>query len=271
MQWIAPSRVVDLGCGRGTWLKVFAEQGGQDICGVDGPWMDPDQLEIPRDCFVAHDLSAAAPPVEGPYDLAVSLEVAEHLPPPAATRFVDTLTALAPVVLFSAAIPGQGGVEHQNEQWPAYWADRFASKGYTAVDVLRPRIWMDDQVEWWYAQNAMLYVAHDRLDAYALPEPTQVGLSRSRVHPDGVAHRRVQKAEQDRHVAHLEREVDRLQARVEELAAWGRRLDQELQAARRLTPGTVSMTRVLKALPRLVVRALKKRFLSPVRDAESVN
>ena len=70
------------------------------------------------------------------------LEVAEHIPPECADIFVESLTwGLAPVIMFSAAVPGQGGTLHLNEQWPAYWASKFAQHGYVLIDCLRPQLW----------------------------------------------------------------------------------------------------------------------------------
>jgi hypothetical protein len=77
------------------------------------------------------------------------------------------LTRLAPVVLFSAAAPYQGGQHHVNEQWPAYWAQRFARHEYFPIDCLRRRIWTNPDVAWWYAQNAFLYVHRKALESSA--------------------------------------------------------------------------------------------------------
>ncbi|MDW8444469.1 MAG: hypothetical protein RML45_09315 [Acetobacteraceae bacterium] len=93
------------------------------------------------------------------FDLALSLEVAEHLPPERAAGFVADLVRLAPAVLFSAAIPLQGGTNHVNERWQAFWAGLFASHGYRAFDVIRPRVWDDPRVEPWYRQNTVLFLA----------------------------------------------------------------------------------------------------------------
>ena len=79
---------------------------------------------------------------------------------------VASLTDLAPIVLFSAAIPGQGGEAHINEQWQDYWAERFAKKGYVTVDCIRPRVWTNPQVQYWYAQNMLLYVQGDQMGGY---------------------------------------------------------------------------------------------------------
>jgi len=154
---IRPRSVVDVGCGTGAWLATFARHGVEDYLGVDA-FTPAGLLEIPPDRFVKADL--ARPLALGRFfDLAVSLEVAEHLPDSAARGFVESLTRLAPAVLFSAAIPGQGGTSHLNERWPEYWSGLFAEAGFDPIDVLRPRIWRDERVEAWYAQNTILYVA----------------------------------------------------------------------------------------------------------------
>ena len=92
------------------------------------------------------------------FDLVPSLEVAEHLPKPCAEEFVDSLTRLGSSILFSAAIPLQGGKHHLNEQWPAYWARYFQERGYVAIDCIRDKIWQDDNVEFWYARNILIFV-----------------------------------------------------------------------------------------------------------------
>lgn len=157
-----PSSVVDIGTGTGTWLAVFAEHGIADIHGVDGDWVDRSTLEIPEQSFTASDLTD--PPELGrTYDLVVSLEVAEHLPAEAAGSYVKALTGYGPVCLFSAAIPHQGGTNHVNEQWPDYWAALFDERGFVPVDCLRRKIWDDERVEWWYAQNIVLYCSRTAL------------------------------------------------------------------------------------------------------------
>src|SRR5690606_35475831 len=97
------------------------------------------------------------------FDLSISLEVAEHLPESRADVFVDNLTRLSDAVLFSAAIPGQGGTGHVNEQWPTYWIERFAARGFRLADVVRPAIWEDDRMPYWYRQNTLLFVKESRL------------------------------------------------------------------------------------------------------------
>jgi SAM-dependent methyltransferase len=154
--------VVDIGCGTGTWLRTFAENGIQDYLGVDGHYVEPDLLQIPRERFLTADLRE--PISTGrTFDLACSLEVAEHLPADGAAAFVEQLTHLAPAVLFSAAIPGQTGPGHINEQWQDYWASLFERFGHSPVDAIRPAVWGDKDVVFWYQQNVLLYLRNDRL------------------------------------------------------------------------------------------------------------
>jgi SAM-dependent methyltransferase len=156
--------VIDVGCGQGAWLAAFREHGVEDVRGVDGDYVDRQRLEVPAEWFESHDLTQPLR-LERTFDLVVSLEVAEHLPAERADAFIDSLTRLGPLVLFSAAAPFQGGVHHVNEQWPAYWAARFAARGYLPIDCLRRRLWTNEDVEWWYAQNTFLYAEQSHLES----------------------------------------------------------------------------------------------------------
>ena len=152
-----------MGCGVGTWLSVLKEKGVKDIKGVDGNWVDPNLFEIPEDSFKQIDLNSGLD-LSGTYDLAICLEVAEHLPHERAQDFIRSLTGLSHFVRFSAAIPFQGGSNHVNEQWPDYWAAIFDSRGYEVVDCIRSSIWTDEKIPTWYRQNTFLYVRRERLD-----------------------------------------------------------------------------------------------------------
>jgi SAM-dependent methyltransferase len=170
LELIGPSAVVDVGCGTGTWLEQFQAGGVREVLGIDGDWVDRSALRIPQERFQVADL-AKPTRIEGRFDLVVSLEVAEHLPPGSAEGFVEFLTSLGPVVAFSAAIPNQGGTGHVNEQWPDYWAELFAKRGYVPCDVVRQRIWNDERIAWWFRQNLLLFVDRERLGRYPkLPE-----------------------------------------------------------------------------------------------------
>jgi SAM-dependent methyltransferase len=158
--------VIDVGCGIGTWLAEFVKLGVTDVQGVDGPWVKPEQLLIPRERFAAADLARELP-VSRAFDVAISMEVAEHLPESGAERFVESLTKLSPVVVFSAAIPMQEGTDHINEQWPGYWSAKFGARGFAPIDCVRPAVWNDGAVAWWYAQNTMVYASAPALERSA--------------------------------------------------------------------------------------------------------
>lgn len=157
MELLAPRSVVDVGCGTAGWLAAFRRRGVSEILGMDGDWVPRDQLEVPANQFRVVDLHGTLE-ITGRYDLAICLEVAEHISTPAGDALVRVLSAAAPVVLFSAAIPHQGGTGHINEQWPEYWIERFEREGMIAIDCFRPRFWNDEQMAWWYAQNALFFV-----------------------------------------------------------------------------------------------------------------
>lgn len=162
LKLLQPASVLDVGCGRGAWLKAFLENGVPDVRGVDGDYVERDKLLFPVERFTPLDLHHPER-LQGRYDLALCLEVAEHLPGSVAPALVEALTERAPVVFFSAAVPGQTGVDHVNEQWPDYWDALFARRSYRMLDVLRPELYADERVEWWYRQNAVLYASGEGL------------------------------------------------------------------------------------------------------------
>jgi SAM-dependent methyltransferase len=157
---VQPASVLDVGCGVGTWLAEWNTVGVPDLVGLDGDYVDRAALRIPVDRFTPADLQQPFS-LGRRFDLVQSLEVAEHLDEPYADAFVESLSRHGDTVLFSAAIPRQGGTHHVNEQWPSYWAEKFAKAGYTVHDVIRPQIWTDPRVAVWYRQNMLLF-ARDR-------------------------------------------------------------------------------------------------------------
>jgi len=157
----APKTLVDVGCGSGTWTKVY-QDAGCDILGVDGAVVKLDQLLIPAEKFSRRDLMQPLR-LERRFDLVNCLEVAEHLEGSRADGFVADLCQLSDAIVFSAAVPGQGGTHHVNEQWPSYWIAKFQSQGFVPLDCFRHLLWSNDQVAWWYVQNMFAFVKKSRL------------------------------------------------------------------------------------------------------------
>ncbi len=157
-----PSRtVVDVGCGSGTWTRAYLDA-GCDAIGIDGAVVREDQLLVPPERFQRRDLAQSLS-LGRRFDLANCLEVAEHLAPERGPSFAADLCGLADVVVFSAAVPGQGGTHHVNEQWPSYWIPLFRKQGFVPLDCLRWQLWEDPRVAWWYVQNAFAFVRESRL------------------------------------------------------------------------------------------------------------
>ena len=152
-----PKSVVDFGCGIGTFLSVFKSLGVRDILGIDGSWTNKELLYkyISPEEFKEFDLEKEIK-LDKKYDLALCLEVAEHLSEDAAEIIVQNLVNSGQVILFSAAIPFQGGQNHVNEQWLTYWEEKFARHNYVMLDILRPIFWDNSEIYWWYKQNMVL-------------------------------------------------------------------------------------------------------------------
>ena len=159
--WV--SSVVDVGCGAGTWLHQFHMRGVGRVLGLDGGGASVDLMQIEKSQFLRKDLALPFD-LQEKFDLAMSLEVAEHLPVEFSKNFVSNLVQLSDVIVFGAAIPGQGGTNHVNERWPSYWAALFEKQGFLCFDVLRGDMWYDDRVEWWYRQNTFVFVNKQRTD-----------------------------------------------------------------------------------------------------------
>lgn len=155
-----PQSVVDFGCGVGGWLAAAEALGSKTLKGFDGDWVPKESLFSKNIDFVPVNLEEEFE-IERRYDLAMSVEVAEHLSETRAKPFVDMLCKASDVVLFGAAAKGQGGTNHINEQWQSYWINLFHSNRYDCFDIFRGVIWDNDQVDWWYRQNIFLFVNRD--------------------------------------------------------------------------------------------------------------
>ncbi len=167
MEWFSPHSVVDVGCGVGTFLHVFMENGIDDVLGIDGDWVNRELLanNIPTEKFMPVNLENKVD-LHRKFDVALCLEVAEHLPKESAVNLVATLTQLSDLIVFSAAIPNQGGQNHTNEQWPSYWENIFTQFGYKMYDILRYKLWNTPDVFWWYKQNIFVVAKEGMSDCF---------------------------------------------------------------------------------------------------------
>lgn len=158
-------RVIDIGCGTGAWAV-----GNPNYLGIDFG-IPEKSLLIPQKQYRDIDLANATDLRHSEkYELCLCLEVAEHLPQTFADTLISYLCSLSDTVLFSAAIPGQGGTGHINEQWQTYWAEKFKANGFDAA-LLYP-VKNNPAVEMWYRQNLILYKrgATERAYDFVLPE-----------------------------------------------------------------------------------------------------
>lgn len=176
LEVIQPKSVIDIGCGLGTFLKAFKENDIYDVLGLDGSWVDKKMLReyLDEGEFMEVDLECKINYIKK-YDLAISLEVAEHLSSDSAAIFVENLVNASDVILFSAAIPLQGGQNHINEQWVEFWQNEFAKYDYVFFDLIRKKTWNCTQVNWWYKQNMFLVSCKkDVFDDYACAESNPI-------------------------------------------------------------------------------------------------
>lgn len=189
-QYTQPESVLDVGCATGIWLAECQRRGVSSIYGIDGPWVPVEELEIPQESFHVHDLSVSIPQTIEKKELALCIELAEHLDKERAQSLIKFLTEQADVVLFSAAIPGQGGTGHVNENTQSYWHSFFSEQGFDCFDIVRPKLWDSADVNVIYKQNMLLYVNRDSealksmLESDLLDFTVSSPYELNRVHPD---------------------------------------------------------------------------------------
>lgn len=229
-------KVVDVGCGSGIWLKVFQEYGVKEILGIDGDHITSEILVIPNDNFIPVDLENPLP-LNQEFDLVISLEVAEHISVDRAGVFIDYLASLGKVVLFSAAIPHQGGRGHINEQWPDYWSNLFQEKDYVVIDCLRNKIWNNSDIAYYYRQNIFLFVQRTYLKSNFSQIQIDTWISNgsnciSVVHPG----------------LYIDTTNELLYTKMELMNA--------------TNPENISLMKTLKILPKIIINAYKRRIKS---------
>lgn len=163
-----PKSVVDFGCGLGQWLHVFRNSGVNEVLGIDGPHVPLEDSFIENKEFQTQDLFKPEKiKLSKKYDLAVTMEVGEHLPKNCAKSFVNLLCNSTDIIVFSAAIPGQTGENHYNEQDPFYWKELFKDNDFVMLDPFRKLIWNNPEISWWYRQNLVLFVNKSIIEKFS--------------------------------------------------------------------------------------------------------
>jgi SAM-dependent methyltransferase len=179
-----PTSIVDFGCGSGAFLSVFLDLGISEILGLEGEWILQAKSLHPRVPMQVHDLETEID-LKTRFDLAICLEVAEHLPIEHAKILVKSLVNASERIVFSAAIPGQNGTNHVNLQFPEYWAELFQEHEYFLEWDPRPELWRLRGVAPWYKQNILVF--HKKTSAslvYSIPQ--------RRFHPEiAIEHRTI--------------------------------------------------------------------------------
>lgn len=176
-----PKSVVDVGCGLGNFLYCFKKAGVEKVLGIDGEWVNKKKLSkyLQEDEFLERDLEKRFA-LKIKYDMVLCMEVAEHLSLGRAATFIQDLVQLGDVILFSAAIPFQGGQNHLNEQWLPYWEKLFKDNDFILYDVMRPALWENQSIPWWYKQNAVVFAHKD----VQISQPSLPKSLRNLVHPE---------------------------------------------------------------------------------------
>jgi SAM-dependent methyltransferase len=262
----SPASIVDIGCGSGAWLATAGELGFTVLKGYDGPWADPARYTSSAIDFTPVNLEEVDLEITERYDLAMSVEVAEHLSEARADVIVDALCSASDVVLFGAAVPQQGGVHHVNEQPQSYWIAKFKARGYEPYDVIRPRIWDDPAVKFWFKQNTMLFVKSssevlDRQRLHALETPIY-----DLIHPEQFQ-RKIERLTAAWLVPRnqLRRRIDRLEARNQKLRERNRELRARLVEVRGTSRARRQRIRTLRNQVSRLERELRAQRRSSTR------
>ena len=173
---------MDAGCSAGAWVHEFQLHGISRVLGVDGADIPPRLLQIDVSEFRQLDLCQPLPPL-GRFDLACHSKSGTVSRSEAAQQFVTGLTSVSDLVVFSAAVPGQSKHQTLHERWPSYWSALFADCRFACFDILRERLWYDQRVDWWYAQNMLVFVSEFREDLLNRLPSTRRACMLDIVHP----------------------------------------------------------------------------------------
>lgn len=154
----------------GTWCKAASDLGVENILGLDQHVYEQQYMLISDKNYIRFNLKNKLNGY-GPFDIAISVEVAEHIDNTYVDSFIRNVCSQSNVVLFSAALPFQGGTGHINEKRCSFWKQKFNKYGYEIIDCIRPHFWDDQNIEIWYRNNCVLFVKNHMYSEFVTKIP----------------------------------------------------------------------------------------------------
>lgn len=151
-----PPSFLDIGGGAGSWCTAAKGLGVQHVRLVDA--CPPNQVipELTQEEQIQANLEDGIPYL-GKFDLVICIEVIKHLSESAASSLLKQMTSCTNFILFSAAIPGQGGIGHINERLHDYWHEKFSELEFEKYDVIRPMLISRPDISSIHRQNLFIY------------------------------------------------------------------------------------------------------------------
>jgi len=148
-----PQKVLDLGCGPGTYVECFRDQG------VNAIGYDTDVRVKDKNYLVCKSLFD----VDETGDVVLCMEVAEHIDSSENLNIVQSMTktlSTGGILIWTAAKPGQGGVGHINCQNKIYWEALFATQSLKRCLDIEEQLadsMKDGYHMGWFVQNLLVY------------------------------------------------------------------------------------------------------------------
>ncbi|EKD25752.1 MAG: hypothetical protein ACD_79C01527G0010 [uncultured bacterium] len=154
-----PESVIDFGCGTGDILAPF-EKRNLNVLGIDGSFSNKKYSHIRKENFQIFDIREKYPN-KNKYDLCICMEVAEHIDEKYSETLIHNITNSAPILIFTAAGPGQEGNDHCNLQPKSWWMEKLRKYDFEYDDNLTNDFILHmsnmNDVQSWYIENLMIY------------------------------------------------------------------------------------------------------------------
>jgi hypothetical protein len=169
-QHYRPDSLVDFGAGTGAWIKAARDLGVKTILGIEGEWVKNSASHIVPGLPYHYQNMEDPVCLERHFDMAMSLDVAEHLTQSRADTFLDDMCTAADFIMFGAAMSLQLGANHINEQNQTYWIEKFRARGYICRDFFRAPLWFHNDIQANYLQNTFVFVRQGDSRAELIPD-----------------------------------------------------------------------------------------------------